>query len=188
MRGFVLFLFAQPPIRKLLKSGMFFVGAVVASTLSKLALRMAAVHGATSQTAKSVMADSTLVMASILELGQSSVPKHNIDQDSYERIVSCMRAIGDPAVGGAMRDILLSGTREAYSALARAAREEVAAEGETKTPAVTAHVDQLISVRQLRPRDGGELATLGLDDEADIIKGRALVRLCWPFGVRPLEL
>lgn len=70
----------QHPVRALLLKGNYFVGSVVSATLTKLALRMAAVHGATSQTAKSVMADAVLVMSAILELGQSPVATSQIDQ------------------------------------------------------------------------------------------------------------
>ena len=70
----------QNPVRALLLKGNYFVGSAVSATLTKLALRMAAVHGATSQTAKSVMADAVLVMSAILELGQSPAATAQIDQ------------------------------------------------------------------------------------------------------------
>ena len=70
-----------------------------------------------------------------------------------------------------MRTIVLSGCRQAYSELAAAQRKSKADKEGKKEQEVTAQVDQLITVRQLRTRAGNELVTLGLDDEADIIKG-----------------
>ena len=159
----------QNPVRHLLVKGNFFVGSVVAATLTKLALRMAAVHGATSGAAKSVVADALLVMAAIVELGQAKSSSTQIDQDSYERITGCMRTLGDPTVNNTMRDIVLTDCRRAYAELAKAERKAANKDESKDNAAVKAQVDQLITVRQLRGRGGDELATLGLDDDADII-------------------
>merc|ERR1719163_461028 len=160
---------AANPVRHLLVKGNFFVGSVVAATLTKLALRMAAVHGATSGAAKSVVADALLVMAAIVELGQAKSSSTQIDQDSYERITGCMRTLGDPTVNNTMRDIVLTDCRRAYAELAKAERKAANKDESKDNAAVKAQVDQLITVRQLRGRGGDELATLGLDDDADII-------------------
>lgn len=212
----------QHPVRALLLKGNYFVGSVVSATLTKLALRMAAVHGATSQTAKSVMADAVLVMSAILELGQSPVATSQIDQvrcrppplpptpalacpgscsnssrgipwlcerpqDSFERIAGCMRTLGEPAVNTTMRSIVLSGCRQAYSELAALQRKNKADREGKKEQEVTAQVDQLITVRQLRTRTGNELVSLGLDDEADIIKGGCTSSLGTPLLRRSLS-
>lgn len=161
-------------MRKALVKGNYFLGAVLASTLTKLALRTASVHGASSDTTKSVVVDSMLVMCAILELGEASgTPK--IDQDSYERVVLCLRTLGDPGVRSAMRGVLLGACREAYSDVVAAAKAKVTGEADKEAASsIKAQADDLITVRQLRGAESAELATLGLDDEADIIRATGL--------------
>lgn len=160
---------ADLPIRQQLMKGNYFIGSAIAATLTKLALRTAAVHGATSDTAKAVTMDALLVMSAILELGQSKASKATIDQDSQERIVGCMRALGDPATQAAVHGVLLGGCRQAFKELAAAERESKKEAETEKEPTIKAHADQLITVRQLHGGRSRELSTMGLDDEADLI-------------------
>jgi vesicle coat complex subunit len=64
-----------PALRLLLLAGDFYLGSVVASTLTKLALRTVelAAGGRESRHAKTVLVDSLLVMCSIMELGGSGL-------------------------------------------------------------------------------------------------------------------
>jgi len=148
-----------PKLRQLLLSGDFFLGSVVSSTLTKLALRVSEHRGREDRHTKSVMVDAMLVMCAIIELGASGLactaallpasvmpqaarvaaaagvggfkvtgaaagpggaaaaPGVRIDQDSFERIVLCMRVLGDPSATAAALPVLLHSCRDAFSTL-----------------------------------------------------------------------
>ncbi|CAE7853780.1 copb1, partial [Symbiodinium sp. KB8] len=106
-----------PHLRRLLVEGDFFLGASIASTMCKLALRVAQLIGdATARPVKGVTADAMLVMAAILELGQSQGRGggSGIDQDSFERIVLCMRVLGDRSTNAAAAGVLLDGCKDSF--------------------------------------------------------------------------
>ncbi|KAL2549235.1 Coatomer subunit beta-1 [Forsythia ovata] len=71
-------------LRSLLLTGDFFLGAVVACTLTKLILRLEEVQPSKLEVNKA-STDVLLIMVSMLQLGQSSVLPHPIDNDSYDR-------------------------------------------------------------------------------------------------------
>lgn len=62
-----------PPLRRLLLGGDFFLGSVVASTLTKLALRVSEHHGREARLTKGVFVDAMLVMCALMELGASGL-------------------------------------------------------------------------------------------------------------------
>mmetsp|Transcript_8319 Transcript_8319/g.29537 ORF Transcript_8319/g.29537 Transcript_8319/m.29537 type:complete len:971 (-) Transcript_8319:106-3018(-) len=163
---------ALPPLRRLLLKGDYFVGAALASTLTKLALRTASLHGSTSNRAKAVMVDSMLVMCAIVELGQAKGAKHPIDQDAYERIVACMRIIADPESQAAAMPVLLNGTRAAFAARLKRIHAAKPKDADDDDAASKPQADQLLTVRQLRGRVTGvaDAVEIGLDDEADVMR------------------
>ncbi|KAG6578118.1 Coatomer subunit beta [Phytophthora cinnamomi] len=132
-----------PGLRRLLLNGDFFLGAAVASTLTKLCLRVSNgdVASATARNAavKKLVVDSTRCMCAIVAYGQSKASKHEIDQDSARRI--------------------LMGTQEAEAARAAAG----GAGGEPVTQA-----DDLINFRQLRGKKALGSTDIDIDDGADI--------------------
>jgi len=62
-----------PSLRRLLLAGDFYLGSVVASTLTKLALRTTELAGRESRSAKATLVDAMLVLCSLIELGGSSL-------------------------------------------------------------------------------------------------------------------
>ncbi|XP_055340197.1 coatomer subunit beta-like [Paramacrobiotus metropolitanus] len=82
------------PLRKLLMNGDFFLGAALASTLAKLALRYCDV---TKERARqnAFLAESMFIMASILHLGKSGLPKRPITDDDQDRIGLCLKVLAD---------------------------------------------------------------------------------------------
>jgi coatomer subunit beta len=79
-------------LRSLILSGDFFLAAVVACTLTKLVLRLEEVQPSKAE-ANKASTGALLIMVSILQLGQSSYLPHPIDNDSYDRIVLCVRLL-----------------------------------------------------------------------------------------------
>jgi coatomer subunit beta len=95
----------RPPLRKYLMDGDFFMGASLATTITKLALRYnLALKNSKSEDAARKMnrftAESMLVLTSILHLGKSGLPAKSITPDDADRISFCLKVLVDqtPAI------------------------------------------------------------------------------------------
>ncbi|RVW83749.1 Coatomer subunit beta-1 [Vitis vinifera] len=98
-------------LRSLILSGDFFLGAVVACTLTKLVLRLEDVQELKTEVNK-LSTEVLLIMVSMLQLGQSSYFPHPIDNDSYDRIVLCIRLLCN--TGDEIRKIWLQSCRLSF--------------------------------------------------------------------------
>ncbi|TEB32452.1 coatomer beta subunit [Coprinellus micaceus] len=141
---------AKPPLRTLILGGDFFTGSVLAAALTKLVLRF---NGLSSDSVASntLRAESMLIMASIIRVGQSKFVSVPIDEDSNERIMNCIQTLSELNVAQtekAVREAFLDDTKEAYTRMLGAqekrAAEKKQAEAEKK---VTVQVDDLLSFR-----------------------------------------
>ena len=138
-------------LRGLLVGGDFFLATVVATTLTKLAMRTRA-HVAP-LAANLVAADVTLILTGMLQLGQRPAKggATQIDADSLERISIYLQALSDPTEE--MQRLCLEQCREAFTTMLT---ERLAAEAadapKSDVPEVNRQADDLISVRQLRGR------------------------------------
>ncbi|CAH3033470.1 unnamed protein product [Porites lobata] len=84
----------RPPLRQYLLDGEFFVGAAIACTLTKLALRYIDIEEKTEKQ-NVICANCMLIMASILHLGKSGLPKKVITDDDVDRISLCVRVVAE---------------------------------------------------------------------------------------------
>ncbi|EGN93580.1 hypothetical protein SERLA73DRAFT_97514 [Serpula lacrymans var. lacrymans S7.3] len=139
---------AKPPLRALILGGDFFTGAVLAAALTKLVLRF---DGLTSDRTKSntLRAEAMLIMTSTIRVGQSKFVTVPIDEDSNERILSCIQTLSELQEKPAVQDIFLKDTKAAYSKMLGAQEKKAAEKKEvetTKTAAV--QVDDLLTFRQ----------------------------------------
>ncbi|TDH68516.1 hypothetical protein CCR75_000474 [Bremia lactucae] len=164
-----------PGLRRLLLSGDFFLGAAVASTLTKLCLRVSngnvASATARNATIKKLVMDSARCMCAIVASGQSKASQHEIDQDSVRRILMSVRVLLDPASAHATHTIITEECRAAYRRLldAQKAQEAEAARdnGGANSEPVT-QTDDLINFRQLRGKKALGSTDIDIDDGADI--------------------
>ena len=81
-------------MRKFLLEGDFFVGAALAGTLTKLALRFADAVASEAKgqiKANRFIGEAMLVLASVLHLGQSGLPSKAITNDDADRIALCLK-------------------------------------------------------------------------------------------------
>ncbi|KAF1773174.1 Coatomer beta subunit, appendage platform domain [Phytophthora cactorum] len=165
-----------PGLRRLVLNGDFFLGAAVASTLTKLCLRVS--HGdiasATARNAaiKKLVVDSTRCMCAVVAYGQAKTSKHEIDQDSARRILMGVRVLLDPASAQATHAIITEECRAAYRHLldtqkAQEAEAARAAAGGAGGEPVT-QADDLINFRQLRGKKALGSTDIDIDDGADI--------------------
>ncbi|CEG36146.1 coatomer subunit [Plasmopara halstedii] len=163
-----------PGLRRLLLNGDFFLGAAVASTLTKLCLRLSngdlASATARDVAIKKLVVTSTRYMCAIVAFGQAKTSKHEIDQDSARRILMCVRVLLDPASAQAMHTIITEECRDAYRRLldTQKMQESEAARAAGGDSEPLTQVDELINFRQLRGKKALGSTDIDIDDGADI--------------------
>ncbi|XP_004296972.1 PREDICTED: coatomer subunit beta-1 [Fragaria vesca subsp. vesca] len=151
---------ASGNLRSLLLTGDFFLGAVVACTLTKLVLRLeevqpskVEVHKASTQT--------LLIFVSMLQLGQSPVLPHPIDNDSYDRIVLCIRLLCNTS--DEIRNIWLQSCRQSFVSMLTEQQLRETEEIRARAQISHAQPDDLIDFYHLKSRKG--MSQLELEDE-----------------------
>ncbi|CAI9787151.1 unnamed protein product [Fraxinus pennsylvanica] len=147
-------------LRSLLLAGDFFLGAVVACTLTKLVLRLDEVQPSKVEVNKA-STSALLIMVSILQLGQSSVLPHPIDNDSYHRIALCIRLLCN--TGNAVRTIWLKSCHESFVQMLLDKQLREAEEIKAKSQISHLQPDDLIDFYHLKSRKG--MSQLELEDE-----------------------
>ncbi|XVF48191.1 hypothetical protein PTKIN_Ptkin03bG0170700 [Pterospermum kingtungense] len=147
-------------LRSLLLTGDFFLGAVAACTLTKLVLRLEEVQPSKVEVNKATT-QALLIMVSMLQLGQSHVLPHPIDNDSYDRIVLCMRLLCN--TGDEIRKIWLQSCRQSFVKMLSEKQLRETEELKAKAQVSHAQPDDLIDFYHLKSRKG--MSQLELEDE-----------------------
>ncbi|GKV03047.1 hypothetical protein SLEP1_g15413 [Rubroshorea leprosula] len=151
---------ASGNLRSLLLTGDFFLGAVIACTLTKLVLRLEEVQPSTVEVNKATT-QALLIMVSMLQLGQSSALPHPIDNDSHSRIVLCIRLLCN--TGGEVRKIWLQSCRQSFVKMLSEKKLRETEELKAKAQVSNAQPDDLIDFYHLKSRKG--MSQLELEDE-----------------------
>ncbi|KAG2726306.1 hypothetical protein I3843_01G102400 [Carya illinoinensis] len=152
--------FASGNLRSLLLTGDFFLGAVVAYTLTKLVLRLEEVQPSKVEVNRA-STQALLIMVSMLQLGQSPVLPHPIDSDSYDRIVLCIRLLCN--TGDEIRKIWLQSCRLSFVKMLSEKQLREIEELKAKAQISHAQPDDLIDFYHLKSRKG--MSQLELEDE-----------------------
>jgi len=154
-----------PHLRALLLGGDFFLGSVLAATLTKLALK--SMDQDIEQVTKNmVVAQVLLILSNIIRLGQSKLPPNPIDPDSYERIILCIKVLSEP--DPYIKNILVE---QCHSSFARLLVEQQKKKPtETKKKEVDVQADDLIKVRLLRSKRTFGMEDIEDYDDTDLIK------------------
>ncbi|XP_028776867.1 coatomer subunit beta-1-like [Neltuma alba] len=147
-------------LRSLILSGDFFLGAVIACTLTKLILRLEEVQTSKVEVNKATT-QALLIMVSILQLGQSSVLPHPMDNDSHDRIVLCIRLLCN--TGDEIRKIWLQSCRQSFVKMLSDKQCRETEEIKAKSQISNAQPDDLIDFYHLKSRKG--MSQLELEDE-----------------------
>ncbi|MBA0723899.1 hypothetical protein Golax_004442 [Gossypium laxum] len=140
---------ASGNLRSLLLTGDFFLGAVVACTLTKLVLRLEEVQPSKVEVNKATT-QTLLILVSMLQLGQSHVLPHPIDNDSYDRIVLCMRLLCN--TGDEIRKIWLQSCRQSFVKMLSEKQLRETEELKAKAQVSHAQPDDLIDFYHLKSR------------------------------------
>ncbi|KAJ7568643.1 hypothetical protein O6H91_01G041900 [Diphasiastrum complanatum] len=140
---------AAANLRAILLTGDFFLGAVVAATLTKLVLRFEEVQPSKIAVNKAV-AEALLIMVSMLRLGQSSALPQPIDNDSVDRIILCIRILlGSDDV---IKSVWLKGCRESFVKMIKDKQQQEIEEKKAKAQILHAQPDDLIDFYHLKSR------------------------------------
>ncbi|GMI92415.1 beta1 Coat Protein [Hibiscus trionum] len=151
---------ASGNLRSLLLTGDFFLGAVVACTLTKLVLRLQEVQPSKVEVNKATT-QALLIIVSMLQLGQSPVLSHPIDNDSQDRIVLCIRLLCN--TGDDLRKIWLQSCRQSFVKMLSEKQLRETEELKAKAQVSHAQPDDLIDFYHLKSRKG--MSQLELEDE-----------------------
>lgn len=140
---------ASGNLRSLLLTGDFFLGAVVACTLTKLVLRLEEVQPSKVEVHKA-STQALLIIVSMLQLGQSPVLPHPIDNDSYDRIVLCIRLLCN--TGEEIKKIWLQSCRQSFVSMLTEKQLRETEEIKAKAQISHAQPDDLIDFYHLKSR------------------------------------
>ncbi|EEF46792.1 Coatomer subunit beta, putative [Ricinus communis] len=151
---------ASGNLRSLILTGDFFLGAVVACTLTKLVLRLEEVQPAKVEVNKA-SSHALLIMVSMIQLGQSPVLPHPIDNDSYDRILLCIRLLCN--TGDDIRKIWLQSCHQSFVKMLSEKQLRETEELKAKAQVSHAQPDDLIDFYHLKSRKG--MSQLELEDE-----------------------
>lgn len=154
----------KTPIRSFILDGDFYLASVLASTLVKLLLRLNKLSGR-KDLLNALKAEAMLIMVSILRVGESSFVKKKIDEDSSERIMSCIRFLSEEETNvKLLEDAFLDSTIEAFH---QQVDGQVEAEIEklSSTHLNAEQVDDPIAFRQFSNKDAKVIG----DDEKELM-------------------
>nr|ASF90239.1 hypothetical protein SPAR06783 [Bartheletia paradoxa] len=155
---------SKPPLRSLILSGDFYTGSVLASTLTKLVLRFAEISKDT-RLVHSLRAEAMLIMTSVVRVGQSQFAAVPIDEDSQERIMTCVQSLAElDNEERAVKDIFLHDTKAAYTKMVATEEKRSAEKKAKESKAVAVQADDVISFRQFsKKKSAGDADEYELD-------------------------
>ncbi|XP_043266629.1 coatomer subunit beta [Venturia canescens] len=143
----------RPALVQYMMDGNFFIGASLATTLAKLALRYKNLENDV-QKSNRMQAEAMLVMSSILQLGRSGLPSKAMTHDDAERLSLCLRSLACPT--NIVQTVFTEGCRDALGRMLAAKAEEDSQTKKAKEkPGSIVQVDDAIQFIQLTR--GGDL-------------------------------
>lgn len=154
----------KPPLRQLILDGDYYLATVLSSTLVKLVMRHSETSSEKSRT-NALRAEAMLIMISILRVGQSQFVKAPIDEDSVDRIMSCVRSLAEFSEKKELESVWLDDTKKAFKAMVQVEEKKRAAKEAHEKAKSAVQVDDVIQIRQLAKKNASD----GLDEiEADL--------------------
>jgi coatomer subunit beta len=145
----------KPPLRQLILDGDYYLAAVLSSTLTKLVMRHSEISHDTART-NALRAEAMLIMISIIRVGQSQFVKAPIDEDSVDRIMSCVRSLAEFAQRKELETVFLDDTRKAFRAMVQVEEKKRAAKEAVEKARAAAQVDEVVTIRQLAKKTAGD--------------------------------
>ena len=145
----------KPPPRQLILDGDFYLGTVLSATLAKLVMRHYEISQDSART-NALRAEAMLIMISIIRVGQSPFVKAPIDEDSVDRIMSCIRSLAEFADKKDIETVFLEDTKKAFRAMVQVEEKKRAAKEADEKAKSAVQVDDVVSIRQLTKKAAGD--------------------------------
>lgn len=145
----------KPPLRQLILDGDFYLASVLSSTLTKLVMRHSEISPDKART-NALRAEAMLIMISIVRVGQSQFVKAPIDEDSVDRIMSCVRSLAEFAEKKELETVFLNDTRKAFRDMVQVEEKKRAAKEAVEKAKSAIQVDDVVLIRQLAKKNAGD--------------------------------
>lgn len=145
----------KPPLRQLILDGDYYLATVLSSTLVKLVMRHSEISADKART-NALRAEAMLIMISILRVGQSQFVKAPIDEDSVDRIMSCVRSLADVSSKKELENVWLNDTRKAFRAMVQVEEKKREAKEAYERAKSAVQVDDVVQIRQLSKRNAAD--------------------------------
>lgn len=155
----------KPPLRQLILDGDYYLASVLSTCLAKLVMRHAKISSDKERT-NALRAEAMLIMISIIRVGQSQFVKTPIDEDSVDRVMSCVRALAEFAQKPELEVVFLEDTRKAFRAMVLAEEKKREATLAVARAKSAIQVDDVVTIRQLTKKsavDGADDALVDLE-------------------------
>lgn len=145
----------KPPLRQLILDGDYYLATVLSATLTKLVMRHSEISSDKART-NALKAEAMLIMISIIRVGQSQFVKAPIDEDSVDRIMSCVRSLAEFSENKQLESVFLDDTRKAFRAMVQVEEKKRAAKEAFEKAKTAIQVDDVVQIRQLSKKNHGE--------------------------------
>lgn len=145
----------KPPLRQLILESDFYLASVLSSTLTKLVMRHSEISQDVART-NALRAEAMLIMISIIRVGQSQFVKTPIDEDSVDRIMSCVRSLSEFAQKKDLETVFLDDTRKAFRAMVQVEEKKRAAKEAVEKAKTAIQVDDVVPIRQFAKKSAGD--------------------------------
>lgn len=155
----------KPPLRQLILEGDYYLATVLSSTLTKLVMRHSEISDDKART-NALRAEAMLIMISIIRAGQSQFVKAPIDEDSVDRIMSCVRSLAEFAQKKDLETAFLDDTRKAFRDMVQVEERKRKENEDVLKARQAVQVDDVVSIRQLSKKnamDGAEEIEMDLE-------------------------
>lgn len=147
----------KPPLRQLILDGDYYLATVLAATLTKLVMRHSEISSEEART-NALKAEAMLIMISIVRVGQSKFVKAPIDEDSVDRIMSCVRSLAEFKQHKELENVYLEDTRKAFRAMVQVEEKKREAKAAYEKAKTATQVDDVFCIRQLSKKNNGDAA------------------------------
>lgn len=152
----------KPPLRQLILDGDYYLATVLSSTLTKLVMRHSEVSQEPART-NALRAEAMLIMISIIRVGQSQFVAAPIDEDSVDRIMTCVRSLAEFSERKEIETTFLEDTRKAFRAMVQVEDKKRAAKEASEKAKSAVQIDDAIPIRQFTKKSDEEAEEIELD-------------------------
>jgi coatomer subunit beta len=158
----------KPPLRQLLLDGDYYLATVLSSTLTKLVMRHKEISKDEART-NALRAEAMLIMISIIRVGQSHFVKTFIDEDSIDRIMSCVRSLSEFSQRKELETVFLEDTRRSFRTMVQTEEKKRAAKEASERAKSAVNVDDSFNIRQLKKKDAD--GSDGIEQDLELATG-----------------